>query len=246
MVRPIASAIGRTRGSRRLGLALLQSQAAEALGWSQAAVPGCAMKVSAPSVRLERVKPRPVVREPDPVSSNVTLIDPPEVLSRNPSRPLRLSASNRGRHGVWMRVAVPQLSCAISSRFQACSGARWERVNWRKIRWDASISRAFDRRGRVRFLDQAEESRLRDALKARDEEMQNRRTAANERRQKRHKELLPRLRHFGTGPTISTATFCALISAAPNTWISWSRTEEGRLSALTVRLRPIGSRGADR
>ncbi len=41
----------------------------------------CAMKVSAPSVRLERVKPRPVVRKPAPVSSNVTLIDPPEVLS---------------------------------------------------------------------------------------------------------------------------------------------------------------------
>jgi len=41
----------------------------------------CAMKVSALSVRLERVKPRPVVRKPDPVSSNVTLIDPPEVLS---------------------------------------------------------------------------------------------------------------------------------------------------------------------
>ncbi len=39
------------------------------------------MKVSAPSVRLQRVKPRPVVRKPDPVSSNVTLIDPPEVLS---------------------------------------------------------------------------------------------------------------------------------------------------------------------
>ena len=49
-----------------------------------------------------------------------------------------------------------------------------------------------DRRGKVRFLDQAEESRLRDALKARDEEMQNRRTAANEQRQKRHKDLLPR------------------------------------------------------
>jgi site-specific recombinase XerD len=49
-----------------------------------------------------------------------------------------------------------------------------------------------DRRGKVRFLDQAEESRLRDALKARDEEMQNLRTAANERRQKRHKDLLPR------------------------------------------------------
>ena len=54
-----------------------------------------------------------------------------------------------------------------------------------------------DRRGKVRFLDQAEESRLRDALKARDEEMQKLRTAANERRQKRHKELLPRLTHFG-------------------------------------------------
>jgi integrase len=54
-----------------------------------------------------------------------------------------------------------------------------------------------DRRGKVRFLDQAEESRLRDALKARDEEMQNRRTAANERRRKRHKDLLPRLTHFG-------------------------------------------------
>jgi hypothetical protein len=49
-----------------------------------------------------------------------------------------------------------------------------------------------DRRGKVRFLDQAEESRLRDALKACDEEMQNLRTAANERRQKRDKDLLPR------------------------------------------------------
>src|SRR5213080_171557 len=54
-----------------------------------------------------------------------------------------------------------------------------------------------DRRGKVRFLDQAEESRLRDALKSRAEEMQNRRTAANERRQERHKEFLPRLTHFG-------------------------------------------------
>ena len=34
-------------------------------------------------------------------------------------------------------------------------------------------------------------------LKARDEEMRNVRTAANERRQKRHKDLLPRLTHFG-------------------------------------------------
>jgi integrase len=54
-----------------------------------------------------------------------------------------------------------------------------------------------DRRGKVRFLDQAEESRLRDTLNVRDVEMQNRRTAANERRQKRQKDLLPRLTHFG-------------------------------------------------
>ena len=37
-----------------------------------------------------------------------------------------------------------------------------------------------DRRGKVRFLDLAEESRLRDALKARDEEMQNRRTSCQQ------------------------------------------------------------------
>src|SRR5436305_4388933 len=60
-----------------------------------------------------------------------------------------------------------------------------------------------DRRGKVRFLDQAEESRLRDALKARDDDMQNRRTAANERRQERHKELLPRLTHFGDHLTLA-------------------------------------------
>lgn len=54
-----------------------------------------------------------------------------------------------------------------------------------------------DRRGKVRFLDQAEESRLRDALKARDEEMRNRRTVANTRRLTRHKGLLSPLIHFG-------------------------------------------------
>ena len=54
-----------------------------------------------------------------------------------------------------------------------------------------------DRRGKVRFLDQAEETRLRDALKARDEEMQNRRTLANHRRQTRHEPVLPPLTHFG-------------------------------------------------
>ena len=54
-----------------------------------------------------------------------------------------------------------------------------------------------DRRGKVRFLDQAEELRLRDALKARDEEIRNRRTLANYRRLTRHESTLPPLMHFG-------------------------------------------------
>lgn len=54
-----------------------------------------------------------------------------------------------------------------------------------------------DRRGKVRFLDQAEELRLRAALKARDEELQNLRTSGNARRQHRHEKLLPLLPHFG-------------------------------------------------
>jgi integrase len=54
-----------------------------------------------------------------------------------------------------------------------------------------------DRRGKVRFLDQAEESRLRDALMERDLEMQSRRTAANSRRHTRHEPVLPQLTHFG-------------------------------------------------
>ncbi len=53
-----------------------------------------------------------------------------------------------------------------------------------------------DRRGKVRFLDQAEETRLRQALRARDEEMRNRRTLANNSRQARNELLLP-LMHFG-------------------------------------------------
>src|SRR5579863_5849572 len=48
-----------------------------------------------------------------------------------------------------------------------------------------------DRRGKVRFLDQAEESRLRHALIERDFEMQNRRTCGNNRRQARHEPVLP-------------------------------------------------------
>ncbi len=54
-----------------------------------------------------------------------------------------------------------------------------------------------DRRGKVRFLDQAEETRLRNVLKARDEEIQNRRTCGNNRRQTRHEPVLPPLTHFG-------------------------------------------------
>jgi integrase len=53
-----------------------------------------------------------------------------------------------------------------------------------------------DRRGKVRFLDQAEETRLRQALRARDEEMRNRRTLANNSRQARNELLLPQM-HFG-------------------------------------------------
>jgi len=54
-----------------------------------------------------------------------------------------------------------------------------------------------DRRGKVRFLDQAEESRLRNALMERDFEMQNHRTCGNNRRQTRHEPMLPPLTHFG-------------------------------------------------
>ena len=54
-----------------------------------------------------------------------------------------------------------------------------------------------DRRGKVRFLDQAEEMRLRGALKSRDEEMRNRRTVANNRRLARHERALTPLTHFG-------------------------------------------------
>jgi integrase len=54
-----------------------------------------------------------------------------------------------------------------------------------------------DRRGKVRFLDEAEESQLRMALGERDEIMKNIRAAANDRRQKRREPLLPTLLRFG-------------------------------------------------
>jgi integrase len=54
-----------------------------------------------------------------------------------------------------------------------------------------------DRRGKVRFLDEAEESRLRVALQERDEAKKAALAAANVRRQKRGEPLLPALPSFG-------------------------------------------------
>ena len=54
-----------------------------------------------------------------------------------------------------------------------------------------------DRRPKVRFLDKQEESRLREALHARDAEMREARESANAWRRERKKELLPSLPHFG-------------------------------------------------
>jgi integrase len=54
-----------------------------------------------------------------------------------------------------------------------------------------------DRRPKVRFLDNAEETRLRDALRARDIRMREARGSANTWRQARDIELLPPLQHFG-------------------------------------------------
>jgi integrase len=54
-----------------------------------------------------------------------------------------------------------------------------------------------DRRPKIRFLDQQEESRLRTALNARDAEMREARDSANGWRQERQRELLPSRPHFG-------------------------------------------------
>ena len=54
-----------------------------------------------------------------------------------------------------------------------------------------------DRRPKVRFLDDAEERRLRDALHARDVQMCKARDSANEWRLARDRALLPPLPHFG-------------------------------------------------
>jgi integrase len=54
-----------------------------------------------------------------------------------------------------------------------------------------------DRRPKVRFLDDAEESRLREALQERDLGIRKGRESANARRQQRAEDLLPSLPHFG-------------------------------------------------
>jgi hypothetical protein len=54
-----------------------------------------------------------------------------------------------------------------------------------------------DRKPKVRFLEDAEETRLRDALRARDVEMIEARESANTWRLERDKKPLPALPHFG-------------------------------------------------
>jgi integrase len=54
-----------------------------------------------------------------------------------------------------------------------------------------------DRSAKVRYLSTEEESRLRTALRERDEEMRGARDSANDWRRKRKKELLGALPHFG-------------------------------------------------
>lgn len=54
-----------------------------------------------------------------------------------------------------------------------------------------------DRTPKVRYLDQAEEKRLRDALLERDDEMRKARSSANQWRRARRQEALPPLPHYG-------------------------------------------------
>ena len=61
----------------------------------------------------------------------------------------------------------------------------------------------FDRRPKVRFLDDAEESRLRNTLQERDLEMRAARQSANVRRQERDEDPLPFLPHFGDHLTVA-------------------------------------------
>lgn len=59
-----------------------------------------------------------------------------------------------------------------------------------------------DRRPKVRFLDNAEETRLRDALRTRDIKMREARESANTWRHARGIESLPPLQHFGDHLTL--------------------------------------------
>jgi integrase len=54
-----------------------------------------------------------------------------------------------------------------------------------------------DRRPKIRFLDDAEEFRLREALKARDAKMRMARASANVWRRERSRQILPSLPHYG-------------------------------------------------
>jgi transposase InsO family protein len=61
----------------------------------------------------------------------------------------------------------------------------------------AATGPRIDRRPKIRFFDQPEESRLRAALNTRDAEMREARGTANAWRREREREMLPSLPHFG-------------------------------------------------
>ena len=65
----------------------------------------------------------------------------------------------------------------------------------------------FDRRPNVRFLDDGEEFRLREALKARDAKMRMARESANVWRRERSREILPSLPHYGDHVTARGSAF---------------------------------------
>jgi hypothetical protein len=102
-----------------------------------------------------------------------------------------------------------------------------------------------DRRGKVRFLDQAEEARLRQALKARDEDMRNRRMAANSQRQTQHERTLPLLTHFGDHLTpavlLSMNTGLRRGEIVKLRWLPWTSTVS--FSPSKARMRRIDRPG---
>jgi hypothetical protein len=88
-----------------------------------------------------------------------------------------------------------------------------------------------DRRPKVRFLDQQEESRLGAALSARDAEMRQARESANGWRQERQRELLPRLPHFGDHltPAVLLAVSFSHYDGNPSTSAAGSSPSKGEL-----------------